>query len=95
MVANLDIAPTILAAAGVERPTVMVSSNIIPLGQGRDVAVQREPVLYEYLGGKLPADAAAVRCASRATSTSARAGLWDSDELLQDLRERIRGRCGT
>lgn len=47
MVQNVDIAPTILACAGLEKPSQMVGSSYIPLLQGKDIP-WRNRIFYEY-----------------------------------------------
>jgi len=47
MVQNIDIAPTILACAGLEKPAGMPGRSFIPLLKG-DSAVWRDKIFYEY-----------------------------------------------
>ena len=47
VVANIDVAPTLLAAAGLEAPPHMEGANALPLLQGQNVP-WREAFLYEY-----------------------------------------------
>jgi len=47
MVQNIDVAPTILAAAGIEKPAHFHGQSIIPLLQGQGVA-WRDKIFYEY-----------------------------------------------
>jgi N-acetylglucosamine-6-sulfatase len=47
VVANIDIAPTMLAAAGLEAPDHMAGADMLPLIGGRAVA-WRKDLLYEY-----------------------------------------------
>jgi N-acetylglucosamine-6-sulfatase len=47
VVANIDIAPTLLAAAGLEAPVEMAGANALPLSQGQPVPWRTE-LLYEY-----------------------------------------------
>jgi N-acetylglucosamine-6-sulfatase len=47
VVANLDVAPTMLAAAGLEAPAGLAGANMLPLIGGRDVPWRAE-LLYEY-----------------------------------------------
>jgi arylsulfatase A-like enzyme len=47
MIQNIDIAPTILAAAGLETPATMDGHSMLPLLQGKEVA-WRDAVFYEY-----------------------------------------------
>lgn len=47
MIQNIDVAPTILEAAGVEKPSHMHGQSIIPLLDGREEKI-RDKVFYEY-----------------------------------------------
>jgi len=47
VVANVDVAPTILEAAGLQTPKQMVGKSILPLAEGRQTA-WRDTLLYEY-----------------------------------------------
>lgn len=47
MVQNVDIAPTVLACAGLDKPAQMVGASYIPLLQGRNIP-WRDRIFYEY-----------------------------------------------
>lgn len=47
MVQNVDIAPTILSCAGLEKPEQMVGESFVPLLQGKDIP-WRDRIFYEY-----------------------------------------------
>lgn len=47
VVANIDIAPTMLAVAGLQAPATMAGANALPLAQGKPVPWRSE-LLYEY-----------------------------------------------
>ncbi len=47
VVANIDIAPTMLAAAGLAAPDTMAGANMLPLARG-DAAPWRSELMYEY-----------------------------------------------
>lgn len=47
MIQNIDVAPTILEVAGIQKPEAMNGNSIIPLLQGREVK-WRDKVFYEY-----------------------------------------------
>ncbi|QOT74108.1 sulfatase [Sphingobium fuliginis] len=47
IVANLDVAPTMLAAAGLEAPDGLAGMDMLPLAQGRAVP-WRKDLVYEY-----------------------------------------------
>jgi arylsulfatase A-like enzyme len=46
---NVDIAPTILDIAGIQPPSVMEGSSLVPLVHGRTVAGWRTDFLFEHL----------------------------------------------
>ncbi len=48
MAANIDIAPTILDAAGVKSPEPIHGRSLLPLARGERVANWRQELLYEY-----------------------------------------------
>jgi arylsulfatase A-like enzyme len=47
MIQNIDVAPTILEAAGIEKPEYMHGRSILPLLAGREVK-WRDKIFYEY-----------------------------------------------
>ena len=47
MIQNIDVAPTILAVAGIEKPEHMHGKSILPMLEGRDEKI-RDQVFYEY-----------------------------------------------
>lgn len=47
MIQNIDVAPTILEVAGIQKPEAMNGNSIIPLLQNREVK-WRDKVFYEY-----------------------------------------------
>ncbi|MGH9900845.1 MAG: sulfatase family protein [Pyrinomonadaceae bacterium] len=48
VVANIDIAPTLLEAAGLQTPSYMDGQSVLPLARGGDAARWRDSLLYEY-----------------------------------------------
>ena len=48
LVQNLDLAPTFLAMAGVDTPSEMQGSSLVPLMQGQSPDDWRESIYYEY-----------------------------------------------
>jgi arylsulfatase A-like enzyme len=48
MVQNIDIAPTVMQAAGIEKAQQMRGTSMLPLLQGQQVAGWRERIYYEY-----------------------------------------------
>lgn len=51
LVQNLDLAPTILAAAGIEVPDYMQGRSLVPLLSGEDPEDWRDTVYYQYYEG--------------------------------------------
>lgn len=47
MIQNIDVAPTVLAVAGIEKPEHMQGKSILPLLEGRE-EVWRDKIFYEY-----------------------------------------------
>ena len=82
MVANLDIMPTVLDAAGVSAPAGLDGSSFLPLLQGRPAALARHPALRVLLGAQLPADTHYLHALRTARYKYIRYhGIWDIDEL--------------
>ncbi len=81
VVANIDIGPTILDAAGVTTPAHMDGVSFIPLGQGREVP-WREHFLYVYYWEKNFPQSPTVFCLrGDRFKYMTYYGLWDTDEL--------------
>jgi N-acetylglucosamine-6-sulfatase len=81
VVANLDIAPTVLAAAGLQAPASMVGGNIIPLAQGKSVP-WRKDLLYEYYWeANFPQTPTMHALREDRYKYIRYQGLWDVDEL--------------
>ena len=86
VVANIDIAPTILEAAGLKTPEHMDGASMIPLAQGREVP-WRDHFLYIYYWEKNYPQSPTVFCLrGDRYKLMHYYGLWDSDELY-DIRE--------
>jgi N-acetylglucosamine-6-sulfatase len=85
VVANLDIAPTVLAAAGLQPPAYMQGASMLPLAQGRDVPWRQE-LLYEYYWERNFPQTPTVFALRGAQYKFIRYhGVWDIDELF-DLK---------
>lgn len=88
VVANLDIMPTVLAAAGVEAPASagVEGANWLPLAQGREAAWRTE-LLYEYYWERNYPQTPTIHALRGDRYKFIRAhGVWDIDELY-DLSE--------
>jgi N-acetylglucosamine-6-sulfatase len=85
VVANLDIAPTVLSAAGLEPPSYMLGGNMLPLAQARDVPWRTE-FLYEYYWERNYPQTPTVFALRGGQYKFIRYyGVWDIDELF-DLK---------
>jgi N-acetylglucosamine-6-sulfatase len=82
VVANLDVAPTLLAAAGLQAPAEMVGRSILPLARGEPVAWRTE-VLYEYYWERnYPQTPTVFALRADRYKFIRYHGLWDLDELF-------------
>jgi N-acetylglucosamine-6-sulfatase len=81
VVANIDVAPTLLAAAGLQAPPGMAGANALPLAQGAQVP-WREALLYEYYWERNYPETPTVHAIREDRYKYIRYhGLWDIDEL--------------
>jgi N-acetylglucosamine-6-sulfatase len=86
VVANLDVAPTVLAAAGLKAPAEMVGGSLLPLARGERVP-WREALLYEYYWERnFPQTPTTFAWRDDRYKFIRYHGIWDVDELF-DLRE--------
>jgi N-acetylglucosamine-6-sulfatase len=86
VVANLDIMPTCLAAAGLEPPAGMDGASFLPLTQGRKVA-WRDSLLYEYYWERNFPQTPTIHALRGDRYKYIRYhGIWDLNELY-DLKE--------
>jgi N-acetylglucosamine-6-sulfatase len=85
VVANLDIAPTILNAAGLQPPAYMLGGDMVPLAQGKDVPWRTE-FLYEYYWERnYPQTPTVFSLRGDQYKFIRYYGIWDIDELF-DLK---------
>lgn len=81
VVANIDIAPTMLAAAGLEAPAGLAGANMLPLAQGKPVPWRSE-LLYEYYWERNFPQTPTVHALREDRYKYVRFhGIWDIDEL--------------
>mgnify|MGYP002623028589 CR=1 FL=1 len=81
MVANLDIAPTVLEAAGLKTPAHMDGGSLLSLAQGKAVP-WRETLLYEYYWERNFPQTPTMHALRTDNFKYIRyQGLWDIDEL--------------
>ena len=82
VVANLDVAPTILSAAGLEPPTAMVGKSMLPLAQGERIPWRTE-LLYEYYWERnYPQTPTVFALRADRYKFIRYHGVWDVDELF-------------
>ncbi|KQT35442.1 acetylglucosamine-6-sulfatase [Sphingomonas sp. Leaf412] len=81
VVANIDIAPTMLAAAGLAAPSGMAGANMLPLATGKDHPWRRE-LLYEYYWERnFPQTPTVHALREERYKYMHFHGIWDIDEL--------------
>lgn len=86
VVANIDIMPTFLAAAGVESPEGIPGKNFLPLLQGKTIP-WRDGLLYEYYWERnFPMTPTMHALRGDRYKYIHYYGIWDTDELY-DLQE--------
>jgi len=82
MVANIDIAPTIMEAMGLQKPPHMDGASFIELAQGKDVP-WRDYFLYVYYWEKnFPQSPTVFSIRSDKYKYNTYYGLWDTDEFF-------------
>jgi len=86
MVLNLDLAPTVLDALGLQPAPTMQGRSVLPLVLGDPVHRWREDWLYEYFFEKqFPSTPTVVGVRTATHKLSTYHGVWEPDELY-DLR---------
>jgi N-acetylglucosamine-6-sulfatase len=85
LVANLDVAPTLLAAAGLTPPAYMQGANLLPLAQGQSVPWRKELVYEYYWERNYPQTPTVFALRGDQYKFIRYYGVWDVDELF-DLR---------
>lgn len=81
VVANIDIAPTILEACGLARPPHMDGQSFLPLAQGRDVTWRKEFLYVYYWEKNYPQSPTVFALRGDRYKYITYYGLWDADEL--------------
>jgi N-acetylglucosamine-6-sulfatase len=82
MVANIDIAPTIMEAMGLQKPEHMDGDSFIALTQGKDVS-WRDYFLYVYYWERaFPQSPTVFSLRSDKYKINTYYGLWDTDEFF-------------
>ncbi|NNM31355.1 MAG: sulfatase [Akkermansiaceae bacterium] len=91
LVANIDVAPTLLSAAGISTPEFMDGANLLPLTAGQD-SPWREEILYEYYWERNYPQTPTMHALRGPRYKYVRYhGVWDVNELY-DLQEDPRER---
>lgn len=87
MVANLDIAPTMLDIAGItEKPAQFAGDSFLPLAHGESLEDWRDTLLYEYYWEfNFPSTPTTLAVRSDEFKLIQYHGVWDTDELY-DLK---------
>ena len=81
VVANIDVAPTIMEAMGLEKPPHMDGQSFLPLGMGKEIS-WRDYFLYVYYWEKnFPHTPAQFALRGDRYKYITYYGLWDTDEL--------------
>ncbi len=82
MVANIDIAPTVMDVMGLEIPPHMDGESFVPLAQGKDIP-WRDYFLYAYYWEKnFPMSPTVFSLRSDKYKFTTYYGLWDTDEFF-------------
>jgi N-acetylglucosamine-6-sulfatase len=81
VVANIDVAPTMLAAAGLEAPEGLAGSNMLPLIGGKDVPWRKELVYEYYWERNFPQTPTVHALREDRYKYVHFHGIWDLDEL--------------
>jgi N-acetylglucosamine-6-sulfatase len=81
MVANIDIAPTVLEAMGLAKPPHMDGESFLPLAQGKSVPWRREFLYVYYWEKNFPQSPTVFALRGDRYKYITYYGLWDADEL--------------
>jgi N-acetylglucosamine-6-sulfatase len=82
VVANIDVAPTLLDAAGLKAPAYMDGASYLPLLQGKTVTNWRKGLLYEYYWERsFPQTPTMHALRNNQFKYIHYYGIWDTDEL--------------
>jgi N-acetylglucosamine-6-sulfatase len=82
VVANLDVAPTILSAAGLVPPREMMGASLLPLARGERVSWRTELVYEYYWERNFPQTPTVFALRADRYKFIRYHGLWDVDELF-------------
>lgn len=92
MIANIDVAPTIMEAMGLQKPAHMDGQSFLPLAQGRDIPWRKEFLYVYYWEKNYPQTPTIFSLRGDRYKYITYYGLWDADELydLQNDPEETR-----
>jgi N-acetylglucosamine-6-sulfatase len=81
MIANIDVAPTIMEAMGLQKPAHMDGQSFLPLARGRDVPWRNEFLYVYYWEKNYPQTPTIFSLRGDRYKFITYYGLWDADEL--------------
>lgn len=82
IVANIDVGPTLLDAAGIAAPSQMDGRSFFPLAKGEEIADWRDYLLYEYYWERnYPQTPTMHALLGKRWKYIRYHGIWDTDEL--------------
>lgn len=81
MVANIDIAPTVMEAMGLAKPPHMDGESLLPLARGRSVPWRNEFLYVYYWEKNFPQSPTVFALRTDRFKYITYYGLWDADEL--------------
>ncbi|MDQ5981176.1 MAG: hypothetical protein QG602_4154 [Verrucomicrobiota bacterium] len=81
MVANIDIAPTVMEAMGLQRPAHMDGQSILPLAEGKTVPWRKDFLYVYYWEKNFPQTPTVFSLRGDRYKYITYYGLWDADEL--------------
>lgn len=82
MVANLDIAPTVMDLMGLEKPPHMDGQSFVPLAQGESIPWRKEFIYCYYWEKNFPQSPTVFSIREDRYKYISYYGIWDADELF-------------
>ena len=81
MVANIDVAPTVMQAMGLKEPAHMDGQSFLPLAEGRNITWRKDFLYVYYWEKNFPQTPTIFSLRSDRYKYITYYGLWDADEL--------------
>jgi len=81
MVANIDVAPTVMQAMGLKEPAHMDGQSFLPLAEGKNITWRKDFLYVYYWEKNFPQTPTIFSLRSDRYKYSTYYGLWDADEL--------------